>query len=157
MTTRGIGDLLKTHAFFEGLGDEAIEFIAGCGSNVVFEPDNYIFREDDPADFFYVIRSGRVAIEVHGPERGALVLDVVGESQIVGASWLFPPYRWEFDARAVEEVRAVRLDATCLRAKCEEDHTLGFELMKRVAEIMRQRMHSARMRLVDLYGRAHVD
>src|SRR3990172_3276327 len=107
MTTRGIGDLLKAHKFFEGLSEEAIAFIEGCGSNVVFEPDEYIFREGAPADFFYLIRSGRVALEVHAPERGALVLDVVGESEIVGASWLFPPYRWEFDARAVEEVRAV--------------------------------------------------
>lgn len=152
MAIRDIRELLKEQAFFQGLGEETIAFISGCGSNVHFEADRFIFHEGEPADFFYVIRSGRVALEVHGADRGSLVLDIVGEGDIVGASWLFPPYRWEFDARAVEEVSAVRLDATCLRAKCEEDPRLGYEMMKRVAEIMRRRMQSARMRLLDLYG-----
>ena len=67
---------------------------------------------------------------------------------------MFPPYRWELDARALDQISAVRLDAACLRAKCEEDQRLGFELMKRLAEIMRRRMQSARMRLLDLYGHA---
>ena len=154
METREIRELLTEHAFFQGLGEEAIAFIAGCGSIVHVEADRFLFREGDPADYFYVIRSGRVALEVHGPERGALVLDVIGEGDIAGASWLFPPYRWELDARAVVQISAVRLDAACLRAKCEEDRRLGFELMKRLAEIMRRRMQSARMRLLDLYGHA---
>jgi len=154
METRDIPGLLRDHAFFRGLDDKTIDFIAGCGSIVHVDADQFIFREGEPADYFYVIRSGRVALEVHGPEQGSLVLDVIGEGDIAGASWLFPPYRWELDARAVEKMGAVRLDAACLRAKCEEDQRLGFELMKRLAEIMRSRMQSARMRLLDLYGHA---
>ena len=69
-------------------------------------------------------------------------------------SWLFPPYRWQFDGRAVEPIRAIRLDGACLRGKCEADPRLGFELMKRFAAIMQRRMRSARLRLVDLYGGA---
>jgi len=154
METHDIQELLTEQPFFQGLGEEAIAFISGCGSIVQIEANQFIFREAEPAEFFYVLRSGRVALEIHGPEQGSLVLDVLGEGDIVGASWLFPPYRWELDARAVEPVRAVRLDATCLRAKCEDDPRLGFELMKRLAEIMRGRMQSARMRLLDLYGHA---
>ena len=82
------------------------------------------------------------------------MLDTAREGEIVGVSWLFPPYRWEFDAQAMEPVRAVSLDAVCLRAKCDQDPRLGYELMKRLAEVLRRRMQSARMRLLDLYGTA---
>ena len=156
MTTRDIRDLIVEHSFFAGLGEGAIALIAGCGTLAHFEADGFIFRANDPADYFYVIRSGRVALEVHGPEKGAIVLDVIGQGEIVGASWLFPPYRWELDARVLDDVGAVRFDATCLRGKCDEDPQLGYELMKRLAEIMRRRMNSARMRLLDMYGNVGV-
>ncbi|HUH07920.1 MAG TPA: cyclic nucleotide-binding domain-containing protein [Egibacteraceae bacterium] len=156
MTTSDIRDLLGRHAFFAGLDEAALEFIAGCGANVRFAAGDYVFRQGEPADEFYVIRAGRVAVEIASPDRGPLVIDTVGEGETLGVSWLFPPYRCQFDARAVELTRAVSLDAVCLRAKCEEDPRLGFALMQRVAGVMRQRMQSARIRLLDLYSHARV-
>jgi hypothetical protein len=98
-----------------------------------------------------------VALETFVPGRGPLVIDTVGPGQLLGASWLVPPYRWMFDGRTVEAVRAVALDGACIRAKCEDDTGLGFELMKRVAVVIQSRLQSARLRLLDLYGAADGD
>jgi CRP-like cAMP-binding protein len=154
MTITDIHELLLHHPFFAGLDSTAVEFIAGCGINVRFEPDEYIFREGEPADRFYIVRAGNVGIEIASPDRGSLMIETVGEGEILGVSWLFPPYRWQFDAHVLGQTRAVSLDATCLRAKCDEDPALGYELMQRLANTMTRRLQSARIRLLDLYSRA---
>ncbi|HEX6262375.1 MAG TPA: cyclic nucleotide-binding domain-containing protein [Actinomycetota bacterium] len=154
MTVEGLDRLLAEHDFFRGLEPEHLSFVAGCGSNVRFAEGDFLFREGEPADRFYIVREGRVALEVRGPGEGALVLDTLGANEVVGVSWLFPPYRWQFDARAVEPVRAVALDGACLREKCDREPPLGYELMKRLSEISSQRMQSARLRMLDLYGRS---
>ncbi len=152
---RSIADLLAHHDVFNSLPPDDLALIAGCGQNTAIAAGTYLFREGDPADTFFVLREGRVAMEVFVPDRGPLVVDTAEQGEIVGVSWLFPPYRWQFDGRVVEPVRAIRLDGACLRGKCEADPRLGFELMKRFAAIMQRRMRSARLRLVDLYGGAH--
>ena len=85
-------------------------------------------------------------------ERGAIVVETLDPGEIVGWSWLFPPYVWHFDARAVDDVRAVAFDGACLRGKCDQDPVLGYALMQRVAHVMYERLQDARMRLLDLYG-----
>ena len=154
MEIRELRQLLGEHEFFRGLDPDALDFIAGCGRTVRFASDEVLFHSGDPADQLLIVRAGRVSVEIHAPDRGAIVVDTVGEGDILGASWLFPPYRWQFEARALEPTRALSLDATCLRQKCEEDPALGYELMKRLAGVLRRRMNSARMRLLDLYGDA---
>ena len=151
MAIETLGALLREHPFFSGLDEPYIEFIAGCGRNVVFEPGAYLFREGDEADQVFIVRRGRVALEINAPGRGAVVLDSSEAGEGIGFSWLFPPYRWQFDGRALEPVRAVALDGVCLRGKCEEDPKLGYELMKRFASILLRRMQSARLRLIDMY------
>ncbi|MFA5891103.1 MAG: cyclic nucleotide-binding domain-containing protein [Actinomycetota bacterium] len=152
MKTQTLDKYLATHEFFQGFDQPTLEFIAGCAQTAHFEPGEYLAREGQPADRFYVIRLGTVALEVFAPERGALILDTLDEHDVLGVSWIFPPYRWQFDARAVDLVRAIALDGACLRAKCDEDPHLGYEFMKRFAGIMARRMQSARLRLLDLYG-----
>jgi len=153
---RGIDALLSEHPFFKDLPPDDLAFIAGCGKNVRFREGEYIFREGEPADHFYVIRHGRVALEIFAPERGPLVTEMIGEGGVVGWSWLFPPYRWSSDARAVEDTVAVALDGVCLREKCEREPRLGYELMRRFAQIIMERLHATRVRLLDIYGRAPV-
>jgi CRP-like cAMP-binding protein len=152
MDQRSIHDLLADHPFFAGLAPAHVEFLAGCGTNVHFDAGRHVFREGEPADRFWIVREGRVALEARAPGQGALIIDTVSAGEILGVSWLVPPYRWMFDARVVEPVRAVALDGTCIRRKCEDDSALGFELMRRLATVLQGRLQSARVRLLDLYG-----
>lgn len=144
--------LLEAHPFFAGLDDEAIELVVGCATNVHFNPDQYLFRVGDPADRFYVVRRGRVALELHVPGRGQQVVDTVEDDQVLGWSWLVPPYQVFLDARAVSATSAIALDGVCLRGKCDEDPALGYAFMQRVAHVMYERLQSSRVRLLDLYG-----
>jgi CRP/FNR family transcriptional regulator, cyclic AMP receptor protein len=145
-------ELLGGHPFFAGLGTSTIQLITGCASNVHFAAGDYIFSQGEAADHFYVIRHGRVALEIHSPTRGPLVIDTMDEGEVLGWSWLVPPYRYFGDARAVTGVSATVLDGACLRGKCETDPALGYQLLKRVTAVMYQRLQSTRVRLLDLYG-----
>ena len=145
-------ELLAAHPFFGGLGDEALALIAGCAVNVHFAPEEMLFRLGDPADRFFVVRHGRVALELHAPGRGRYVLDTVEDGDVLGWSWLVPPYRWFLDARAVAPTSAISIDGVCLRGKCDEDPALGYALLQRVAHVMYERLQSSRVRLLDLYG-----
>jgi CRP-like cAMP-binding protein len=144
--------LLQGHPFFSGLDGDALELVAGCAINVHFAPDEYLFRLGDPADRFFVVRQGRVALELHVPGKGQRVVDTVEEGQVLGWSWLVPPHRWFLDARAVTHTSAVSIDGVCLRDKCDEDPALGYAFMQRVAHVMYHRLQSSRVRLLDLYG-----
>ena len=148
---RSISDLLGEHPFFVGVSAPTVRLIEGCARNVHWSAGSYVFRAGDPADALYVLRHGRVALEVHGPGRSH-VLDTVEGGDVVGWSWLVPPYRWFFDARATDEVSAVEIDGRCLREKCDADAELGYALMQRVVQVMYHRLQSARVRLLDLYG-----
>jgi CRP/FNR family transcriptional regulator, cyclic AMP receptor protein len=149
-------ELLGGHQFFAGLGASAIQLIAGCASNVRFASGDEIFSEGEAASRFFLIRHGRVALHVHSPARGPLIIDTMDEGEVLGWSWLVPPYRYFGDARAVTPVSATALDGTCLRGKCDADPELDYQLLKRVTAVMYQRLESARVRLLDLYGPAPV-
>jgi CRP/FNR family cyclic AMP-dependent transcriptional regulator len=149
---RSIEQLVAELPTFAGLEPGQLELIAGCGANRVFEAGEHLAREGDPADAFFVVRHGRVALEVAAPGRGALMISTLGEGAVVGWSWLFPPHRWSFDARALEQTRTVAFDGACLRGKCEADKALGYELMQRFAAVMLDRLQATRLQLLDVYG-----
>ncbi len=144
--------VLAEHPFLKGFAPPYIELIAGCASNVRFNKGDFIFREDEEADRFYLIRHGLVALDVFVPQRGPVTIDTIQEGEVLGWSWLFPPYRWHFDARALQLTRAVAFDGKCLREKCETDTNLGYDLVKRFSLVIMQRLQSARLQLLDLYG-----
>ncbi|MDP2529660.1 MAG: cyclic nucleotide-binding domain-containing protein [Candidatus Palauibacterales bacterium] len=151
---KGLEQLLAEHAFFAGMEPKDLALIAGCGANARFEAGDYLFREGEPADQFYLLRSGRVVVEVHDPARGTITVLSAGEGEVLGFSWLMPPYRWVFDARALELTRALVFDGACLRDKCEADARLGYDLLKRVTSVMMQRLEAASVQLLDVYGGA---
>jgi CRP/FNR family transcriptional regulator, cyclic AMP receptor protein len=138
---------------FAGLDPAKLALIAGCGQNVHFEAASRLFREGDPADTFYVIRRGTVALDIHVPAREPVTVETLHGGDLLGWSWLFPPYKWSFDGRAVEDTSAISLDGACLRGKCDDDHELGYELMKRFAQVIVDRLQATRLRLLDVYGR----
>jgi CRP-like cAMP-binding protein len=148
---RTIAEDLPTHPFFAGLDADALALVAGCADNLHARAGEYLFREGEAADSFFVLREGRVALEMRHPV-GVAVLDTAERGDVLGWSWLVPPYRWTFDGRAVEDVRLVRFDGACLRDKCAADPELGYALLKRIVGVMSARLHSARVRLLDLYG-----
>jgi CRP-like cAMP-binding protein len=147
-----IETILGDVPLFEGLPDSALELIAGCGSNVHFAEGELLFREGDTADRFFVIRHGSIALETFVPARGPVTIETIEAGDVVGWSWLFPPYRWHFDAKALAGVRATSFDGACLRGKCDADPSLGYGLMSRFARVMIERLQSTRLRLLDVYG-----
>jgi CRP-like cAMP-binding protein len=155
MQLQTIEQLFEEHPFFQGFTPEHRSLLAGCASNVHFHAGQYLAREGDAADAFYVIRHGKVSLGISVPGRGAMTVETLGEGDVVGWSWLTPPYRWQFDVRAVDLTRAISLDGQCLRNKSEQDPRLGYELMKRIAPLIVQRLQATRLQLLDVYG-SHV-
>lgn len=150
--TDGLESMLKEHPFFVGMSDEEIALMAGCARNARFAPGEYLCREGSEAREFFLVRSGSVSIESHVPARGPMSLQTVGDGDMLGFSWLMPPHVWMFDARALASTRALVFDGACLRGKCDRDPRLGYDLMKRVARVMIDRVHALRLQLLDVFG-----
>jgi CRP/FNR family cyclic AMP-dependent transcriptional regulator len=144
--------VLAAHPFFEKLDPAHLRLLVSCATNMRFETGAYLFHAGHEANQFFLIREGRVALELAAPGGAPLVIQTLGAGEVLGWSWLIPPYRWMFDAIAVAPTLAVGLDGQCLRGKCEEDHHLGYELLKRFAHIMEQRLQATRLQLLDVYG-----
>ena len=149
---RTLDALITESPVFAGLNQEQLELIAGCGSNVVFAAGERLFREGEPADTFYLVRHGLVALDQDVPNRPDVTVETVGPGEIVGWSCLLEPYRWHFTGRAVELVRAVQFDGACLRKNCDEDPTLGYALLVRFAQVLVDRLQATRLQLMDVYG-----
>ncbi|KUY61023.1 MULTISPECIES: cyclic nucleotide-binding domain-containing protein [unclassified Burkholderia] len=149
----GLEHILAEHPFFAGFDARHLEIVQGCVSNRRCEVDQYVLREGEPADEFYLIRHGRIALEISSPGRKPVVVETIGAGEIVGASWLISPYRWMFDARALELTRLIGIDAACLREKCKRDHDFGYQMMKRFLPILAKRLHATRMQILDVYGK----
>lgn len=148
---RTIAEYLPEHPFFHGLEAPWVDLVTGCATNAHLHPGDYLFREGGPADTFYVIRRGLVAIEAPTPT-GPCVIQTAHDGDVVGWSWLVAPYRWTMDARATAETSLIAFDGACLRGKCADDPALGYALLQRVVRVMSAHVHSARVRLLDLYG-----
>jgi CRP-like cAMP-binding protein len=143
--------ILAKHPFFQDLDSEYLKLVVGCAANVLFQPGQVIFRMGDEADRFYLIRRGKVAIELSAQPRGTITILTLGEGDTLGWSWLIPPYRSRFNARANEQTLAIGMDGQCLRKKCAADHHLGYELLSRVAPILVDRLEATGIQLLDLY------
>ena len=144
--------IIAEHPFFEGLESYYTTLLTGCAANARFRGGTYIFREGEEANQFYLIRSGKVSLELFAPQRKPIVIETLAEGDVLGWSWLFPPYLWKFHAHATVETRAIILDGKCLRGKCEQNHDLGYEVLKRFSAITAQRLNATRMQLLDVYG-----
>jgi CRP/FNR family transcriptional regulator, cyclic AMP receptor protein len=149
-----IAELTAESHDFGGLDSRYLELIAGCGSTVRFRAGERLFRSGDAAERFYLVRHGTVALELYAAGHHPLTIQTLHDGEIAGFSWLFEPYQWMFDARAVADTSAIAFDAVCLRGKCEADHELGYQLMRRFAGIALSRLQATRLQLQDVYGRA---
>ena len=152
MHKEDLSEILRQHPFLMGLSEEHMGTLIGCASNVRFAEGETAIREGEVANKFYLIRTGRLALEMEVSGRGGLRIQTTGPGEILGWSWLISPYRWHFSAVAVIDTRAVALDAECLRNKCESDPKFGYEMLKRLAQVMERRIDATRLQLIDMYG-----
>ncbi len=144
--------IIAEHPFFSGLDGGFTNLMVSCASNVRFEASTYILKEGDAANTFFLIREGKVAVEILAPQHKPIIISTISIGEILGWSWLVEPFQWKFNARAVDDVRAIALDGKCLRNKCEENHDLGYEVLKRFARIIEQRLDATRLQLLDVYA-----
>ena len=143
---------IAAHPFLIGLSEHHIRLLADCAIRTHFERDQVIFREGESANRFYLIESGQVALESTSQATAPVTIDTIGAGDLLGWSWLFPPYVWHFQARAVMPTTAIFFYGTVLREYCEKDQSLGFELFKRMSEVMTRRLQAARERLLKVYN-----
>ena len=137
MKTTEFRSALAGHPFVKGMSDAHLEVLSELALPVHFEAGEFIFRRGDPANRFYLIKTGRVAIGCLSAEH--TITQIVSPGEVVGWSWLLPPYEWSLDAKTLTPVDSVFIYATPLRDVCEENHALGYEFMKRAVETMAER------------------
>jgi CRP/FNR family transcriptional regulator, cyclic AMP receptor protein len=139
---------VAAHPFFIGLKPEHIRLLADCAMATQFERDQLIFSAGETANRFYLIEQGRVILQAGDEMNREVTIDTIGAGDLLGWSWIFPPYKWHFAARATEPMRAIFFYGTILRQYCEKDPALGYELFKRMSEVMIKRLQRARTQLI---------
>jgi CRP/FNR family transcriptional regulator, cyclic AMP receptor protein len=148
-----IEQLLAAHPFVVGIEESQLRTITECASKVVhFAADQVIFHAGGVARVLYLLHRGDVALEVIAPGTGTRIVATLSGGDALGWSWMFPPYRWAFDARALTATEAIVLDGEKLRRCAEEDHELGYQVVWRVAREMADRLQATRLQLLDVYG-----
>ena len=141
---------VAAHPFLIGLGEHHIRLLTDCAMRSHFNAGQIVFREGESANRFYLIEHGKVALE-SSTLGEAVKIDEIGDGDLLGWFWLFPPYAWHFSARALEDTTAIFFYGTVLREYCEKDHTLGFELFKRMSAVMLRRLQAARQKLLSVH------
>jgi CRP-like cAMP-binding protein len=147
-------EILASHPFTNGLAPAHLDLLRACSSDRIFGTGDFLCREGEGASAFYLLWKGRVALEVHVVRHAGLRIETVHPGDVLGWSWMMPPYRWRLDARALEPVRAVVIDAAALRRHSENDHELGYQILKRLAQVIGHRLHRTRAQLLETYGRS---
>jgi CRP-like cAMP-binding protein len=145
-----LAEAIAAHRFVAGMKPDHLKRLMDAAMFKQFQRDEVVFREGDPANRFYLISQGKIALESRRNEESAPLVQFVGKDDVLGWSWLFPPYYWHFDARAVEPTSAIFFYGTRLREQCEHDPEFGYDLMKRVATIVIKRLQVVRLELLQL-------
>src|SRR5215467_5874596 len=152
IATEPMATRVAFHPFLAGMNHQELVLLTDCAIPVHFEKGQIIFREGDLANRFYLIESGKVVLESSGAHGHAVLVDTIGAGDLLGWSWIFPPYVWHFTARAVEPTCAVFFYGTILREYCERDHSLGYELFKRMSAVMVKRLQAARENMLAFHA-----
>lgn len=143
---------LAAHEFCKGMNSAQLAKLAGAARHAEYPSGHRFFEEEETADGFWLIQAGQVALDLHVPGRGVVIIETFGRGTVLGWSWLFPPYQWRFGAVAMQPVRAIMFDGKLVRTFCAADPELGFELTRRFTAIVLNRLQSTRLRLIDVYS-----
>jgi CRP/FNR family cyclic AMP-dependent transcriptional regulator len=155
LAVKAIDSVITEHAFLRGLNPEHLALLAASAMRMHFNSGQYIFSEGDPANRFYLIESGKVSLESGRKDETAESIQILGPGDVLGWSWLFPPYYWHFDAWVLEPTTAIFFYGTRLREQCEENHDLGYQLMKRMAAIVIERLQASRQQVLAIRNPFH--
>jgi CRP/FNR family cyclic AMP-dependent transcriptional regulator len=145
-------EALATHPFLHGMSRDHLAVLAQAGSDVTFPARHRLFEDGGSATRFWLIRSGYVALDVHVPGQGRLKVSTIGMGELLGWSWLFPPYRWSFGAVAASPMEAFEFDGRAVRTCCASDPAFGYELTRRLALVVATRLQATRFRLITASG-----
>ena len=145
---------LQRQPFLEGLSEQHLRFLSNFVDETRYEEGEILFRQDDPAIDFFLISTGRVALEIAGRGTEPIGIQILRPGNLLGISWLYPPHRWQFTSRAVAPTTALRFAGDAVRAACDEDHTLGYELLGLFVVALGSRLQATRYQLVELSERA---
>jgi CRP/FNR family cyclic AMP-dependent transcriptional regulator len=140
------------HPFLAGMSRTHLTLLTDCAIAIHFKKEQTILREGEFANRFYLIETGKVALESLDRFGDAVVIEAIGSGDLLGWSWMFPPYVWQFTARAVEPTKAIFFYGTILREYCAKDHSLGYELLKRMSAVMVKRLQAARKQMLSFHG-----
>jgi CRP-like cAMP-binding protein len=146
-----LAQALGDHPFLRDIPPGVLARVVECAHEATFQPGSFIFREGGPADHMYLLRGGRVVLEIAVPPRGTMRVETLGAGDILGLSWLISPYRWQADAHVVEPIDAIVINAACLRGKLEEDPVLGYAVTKSMVHQLYERLERVRLQRLDVY------
>lgn len=149
MSNQSIAEYLSAHEFFSELSEDALKFLCECASAREIKKEQILFRHGERADKFYVIRNGRISVQIPALMGPTLEIQALGQDQVLGWSWLISPYQWNFQAKAEEDSELLEFDGTAILARCEQDPKFGYELLKRFAALMSERLDAARQKMMD--------
>ncbi len=152
MNKQLIEDYLSDHAFFSGLDENFIKFLSNAATELQLKKGDVLFRLGERADKFYLLQQGKVSVQIPALVGPTLEIQDLGENQILGWSWLIPPYQWHFLARTGEDSNLLEFDGSVILAHCEEDPKFGYELLKRFAGLMSERLDEARQKMMDQWN-----
>ncbi len=152
MTQTNLESYLLTQKFFADMQPEFVRFLARHAEERRLEQDHILFRHDAPARHFYLIRSGKICLEIPAISGPTLEVQHLGAGQVLGWSWLIPPYAWNFNARAEGPSEVIEFDGRPILARCDEDPVFGYELLKRFSSLMSERLDVARQKMMDQWN-----
>jgi CRP/FNR family transcriptional regulator, cyclic AMP receptor protein len=143
---------LAAHPFLRGMSRDQLGVLAGMARDVSFPARQRLFGDGGNATRFWLIQSGYVSLDLDIPGEGPVVIETIGMGELLGWSWLFPPYQWAFGAVAVTAMEAFEFDAPAVRERCAADPGLGYELNQRIARVLAKRLQATRIRLIARSG-----
>ena len=149
MSNQSITEYLSAHEFFSEFSDDSLKFLCECSSMREIKKGQILFLQGEHADKFYVVRSGRISLQMPAIMGPTLEIQAVDEDQVLGWSWLISPYQWNFQTKAEDDSELLQFDGAAILARCEQDPKLGFELVKKFAALMSMGLNAARLKMMD--------
>lgn len=147
-----LNETIIKHPFFQGMKPDHLALLSDNAKVVSCKIGEVLFREGEPANEFYLIESGQIVLEAHQPANGTAPVQTLGAGEVLGWSWLFPPFAWHLQARVTQPARVIVLSGGHLLAEAERNHEFGYELMKRVSQVVIRRLQASRKQLLTFQG-----